>query len=228
MEFADRARLLDPAPMPLELGWERLPNGVLHVAVRTDMHRCTGAMFEWWFASRIETREYRWWHPIDHISSTWIEGTPGVIPGSIHQVEECFTGSPPAKVSIQFREPSEYFGAAAIAAAQASGAVSAMLCVRGGPGHDPRRLPDGSIIGTRLMHIGRDTPWGMTLRSHFFMGEDLAQMGMSADEVAHLFSEEHGARLLQHCYDEFTCLSHVLPSIWLAEGCPQSEIVRPW
>ena len=102
MHFADRTRLLDPAPMPLELGWKRLANGVLHVAIRTDMHRCTGEMFEWWFASRIGDREYRWWHPHDHISSSWIEGTPGTIPGSIHQVEERFTGSPPEKLDPIF------------------------------------------------------------------------------------------------------------------------------
>ncbi len=32
--------LLDPLPLQLETGWERLGNGVLHVAVRTDMRRC--------------------------------------------------------------------------------------------------------------------------------------------------------------------------------------------
>ena len=228
MDFADRARLLDPAPMPLELGWERLPSGVLHVAIRTDMRGCTGAMFEWWFASRIETREYRWWHPLDHISSTWVDGVVGTIPGSIHRVEERFTGSPPEKLSIQFREPAEYFDTAAIAAAQASGAVSALLCVRGGAGHDPRRLPDGSVIGTRLIHVGRDTPWGMVLRSHFFMGEDLAATGMPVAEIEQISPQAHAPGLLQHCYDEFTTLARFLPSIWLAEGCPQSEVVRPW
>jgi DAPG hydrolase PhiG domain len=228
MEFADRARLLDPAPMPLELGWERLPTGVLHVAIRTDMHNCSGEMFEWWFASRIGTREYRWWHPLDHISSAWIEGTPGTIPGSIHQVEERFTGSPPEKLSIQFREPSEYFDAAAIEAAQTSGAVSALLCVRGGAGHQPRRTPDGAVIGTRLIHVGRNVAWGMVLRSHFFMGEDLAATCMPAGEIEKIFPEYSAPGLLQHCYDEFTTLSRVLPSVWLAEGCPQNKIITPW
>lgn len=228
MQFADRARLLNPAPMPLELGWERLPSGVLHVAIRTDMHGCTGDMFEWWFASRIGDREYRWWHPLDHISSAWIEGTAGVIQGSIHQVEERFTGSPPEKLSIQFRDPSEYFDAAAIETARASGAVSALLCIRGGAGHEPRRTPDGAVIGTRLIHVGRNTPWGMVLRSHFFMGEDLAAMGMPAAEIEKIFPAANAPGLLQHCYDEFTTLSRLLPSIWLAEGCDPSKIVRPW
>ena len=75
MDLGQIDRLLDPAPMPLEMGYERLDSGVLHVALRTDMHHCTGAMFEWWFRFRPQTREYLWWHPIDHVSSEWSEGS---------------------------------------------------------------------------------------------------------------------------------------------------------
>lgn len=37
-------RLLDPAPMSLETDYERLPDGVLHLACRTDLHGCNGEM----------------------------------------------------------------------------------------------------------------------------------------------------------------------------------------
>lgn len=110
MNYAERNRLLDPKPMPLELGYERLPDGVLHIAVRTDMRHCSGDMLEWWFASRIGTREYKWWHPLDHISSSWREGVAGVVPGSVHLVEERFTELPATKLSIQFGEPGEFYG----------------------------------------------------------------------------------------------------------------------
>ena len=106
--------------------------------------------------------------------------------------------------------------------------MSALLCVRGGAGHDPRRLPDGSVIGTRLIHVGRDTPWGMVLRSHFFMGEDLSVTGMPEAEIERIFPTANASGLLQHCYDEFTTLSRLLPSIWLAEGCAPDNVVRPW
>src|ERR1700760_4959005 len=109
MDYAERNRLLDPRPMALELGYERLGSGVLHIAIRTDMHNCTGAMLEWWFAKRIDSREYRWWHPLDHISSEWREGTAGIVPGSVHLVEERFTELPATKLSIQFREPTEIY-----------------------------------------------------------------------------------------------------------------------
>ena len=42
MQFSELNRLLNASPMPLELGYERLASGVLHIAVRTDMHGCTG------------------------------------------------------------------------------------------------------------------------------------------------------------------------------------------
>ena len=63
------------------------------MAVRTDLHGCTGEMFEWWFRFRPDTQKYIWWHPVDHISSEWIEGTTDTHVGSIHVVEEIFLAS---------------------------------------------------------------------------------------------------------------------------------------
>ena len=226
MHFADIARLLDPAPMPLEMGYERLDDGVLHVAIRTDMPGCTGAMLEWWFGQRIGTREYRWWHPIDHISSAWIDGEKGQVVGATHLVEECFSGSPPESLSIQFRDPGEAFDAAALHAARASGAVSAVLLARGGMGHDARRDPEGRVIGTRLVHLCRDTGWGMVLRSHFFMGYDLPALGMPRAVMEQTFPEIAAVGLLQHCYDEFSMLSQILPALYRAEGGVEAS--RHW
>jgi hypothetical protein len=76
-----------------------LPDGVLHVAVRTDVHRCTGEMFEWWFRFRPDTQKYIWWHPVDHVLSDWLECRDDTLVGSIHQVEEYFTGLPAAKLA---------------------------------------------------------------------------------------------------------------------------------
>lgn len=229
LRFADRARLLDPRPMPLELGWERSDDGVLHIAIRTDMHGCTGAMLEWWFASRPQTREYRWWHPRDHVSSQWVEGSAGTIPGAIHQVVERFTDLPEQTLSIQFREPAEYFDPAAIAAARAAGDLAALLCISGGEGHQPHRGPDGRVVGTRLIHVGRDTAWGLVLRSHYFMGQDLADLpGFGPGQLEAMFPDAHAPHMLQHCYDEFTFLSRLLPGIWAAEGGSSELTPRPW
>ena len=107
MQLNEVNRLLDPTPLPLETGYERLPDGVLHVACRTDLHGCTGEMFEWWFRSRPDTQQYIWWHPVDHVSSDWLEGSQDTHVGSIHKVEEFFTGMPAEKLLIQFRPNEE-------------------------------------------------------------------------------------------------------------------------
>ncbi len=221
-------RLLDPAPMALEMGFERLPDGVLHVAIRTDMHGCTGEMLEWWFGFRPGTREYVWWHPNDHIESAWSETVSGTHIGSIHQVIERFTGSEPEQLAIQFRDPGEIFNTDRLAAARAAGTVSGLICAHGGPGPTPHRRPDGAVIGTRLIHLCRDTPWGMVLRTHFFMGQDLPGVGMPRPALEQMFPDGLAPRLLQHCYDEFTTLSRFLPPLFAAENRDLRPPVRPW
>lgn len=229
MNLNDVAALLDPAPMPLETGYERLPDGVLHVAARTDMHGCTGAMFEWWFRFRPDTQQYIWWHPRDHVSSDWA-GTlaDDTHVGSVHIVVEEFTGLPAAPLSIQFRDPREFFDPRAYARARESGAVSAAVLARIGLGHEPDRTDAGEVIGGRLLHIGRDTPWGLALRSHFYLGADLPALGAAPQEVVEQFPTAFGIALLQHCYNEFTFLSRFLPSLYLGEHRDTQPVPLPW
>jgi len=231
LNLEDVDRLLDPSPMPLEMGYERLPNGVLHVAVRTDLHKCTGEMFEWWFRFRPDTQKYVWWHPIDHVFSDWIQeanGSEDTHVGSIHVVEEYFSGLPPDKLSIQFRDSREFFDASRYEKARNEGQISAAVCGRVGFSHEPPYNSEGAVLGGRLLHIGRDTEWGCALRSHFYMGQDLPSLGKSPEEVAELFPDTFGQALLQHCYDEFTFLSRFLPSLFIAENRDKVSITPPW
>lgn len=228
MNVSECARLLDPQPLSLETGYERLPNGVLHVACRTDLHDCTGDMFEWWFRFRPDTQKYIWWHPVDHVFSDWIECREGTHVGSIHVVEEFFTGLPAEKLSIQFRDATEFFDASAYRKARDTRAITAAVCARIGLSHSPPRDAAGRLIGGRLLHIGRDTPWGCALRSHFYLGQDLPELGKSPSEIAAIFSDEFGRALLQHCYNEFVFLSRFLPSLYLAENRKALKVQVPW
>lgn len=228
MDLTEAGRLLDPAPMKLETGYERLPSGVLHVACRTDLHRVTGEMFEWWFRFRPDTQKYIWWHPVDHVFSDWIEGTSETHVGSIHVVEEYFTGLPPEKLSIQFRDATEFFDATNYRRARSERAITAAVCGRVGFSHEPPRTPDGTVLGGRLLHIGRDTGWGCALRSHFYMGQDLPALGKSPEEIAELFPDRFGQALLAHCYNEFTFLARFLPSLYIAENRDTVKVEVPW
>lgn len=231
MKLSEAGRLLNPAPMSLEMGWERMESGVLHVAVRTDMHKCTGDMFEWWFRFRPDTQKYIWWHPVDHVFSGWIDvdrSNADTHVGSIHIVEEFFSGLPADKLAIQFRDPREFFDAADYRAARDSACISAAVCGRVGFSHHPPRRDDGAVLGGRLLHIGRDTDWGCVLRSHFFMGQDLPDLGMSPDDIVKHFPDTFGQALLKHCYDEFTFLSRFLPSLYIAENRNRQKVALPW
>lgn len=229
MTIPEMAHLLDPKPLPIETGFERLPNGVLHVAARTDMHACTGEMFEWWFRWRCDTQKYIWWHPVDHVFSDWKgDLRPDTHVGSEHIVTEYFTGLPAADLTIQFRDPTEFFDSDAYAAARAGGAVASAVVARITESWDGPRLPDGQVIGGRMAHIGRDTHWGLVLRSHFFLGYDAPAAGVSPDQMEQMFPVEFGQALLQHAYNEFTFLSKFLPSLYIAEHRDMVTPKVPW
>ncbi|MTD53857.1 DAPG hydrolase family protein [Amycolatopsis pithecellobii] len=229
MDLPEIDQLLTPGPLPLETGYERLPNGALHAAVRTDMHDCTGEMLEWWFRWRCDTQKYIWWHPVDHRSSTW-QGklSADTHIGSEHVISEFFSGLPAQDLVIQFRDPLEFFDPDAYRKAVDSGAVTGAVVGRLGTGHNPPRLPDGRLLGGRLLHIARDTEWGLALRSHFYIGYDLPDLGLPRDEIVQQVTEEFGQALLQHAYDEFTFLSRFLKSLFIAEHRDENPPAVPW
>jgi hypothetical protein len=229
MELHEAESILQTKPLRLETGFERLPSGVLHVAVRTDMHNCNGEMFEWWFRWRCDTQKYVWWHPVDHVSSEWhglLSDTTHI--GSEHFATERLTGMPALDAVVQFREPSEFFNPEDYAAARAEGRISCAVLGRIGIGHNPDRLEDGTVLGGRLLHVGRDTPWGLALRSHFYIGQDLPAAGLSAAQVTETATDEFGESLLQHAYNEFTYLSRFLPSLFIAEHRDERAPALPW
>ncbi|MEC3854235.1 hypothetical protein [Paenarthrobacter ureafaciens] len=96
-----------------------------------------------------------------------------------------------------------------------------------GFGHDAPRREDGSVLGGRLLHSGRDTEWGLALRSHILLGYDLPGTGMSPDQVTAKVHEALGPNPLQHAYDQLAFLSRILPPLYVAENRGMS-IPRPW
>ncbi|WP_285189479.1 hypothetical protein [Rhodococcus sp. MEB041] len=229
MNLADADQLLAPTPLPLEMGYERLDDGSLHIATRTDMHGCTGEMLEWWFRWRCDTQKYIWWHPIDHISSTWAGNLAAdTHVGSEHIVVEKLTGIAATELTIQFRDPTEFFAPHLYRHARENSDISCAVTGRIGNGHTPPRTADGEVLGGRLMHMGRDTPWGLALRSHFYLGTDLPATGLTPVEVEREVPTDTAVALLQHAYNEFTFLSRILPGLHAAEHRDDHPPVAPW
>ncbi|NOX29606.1 MAG: hypothetical protein GXP35_06110 [Actinobacteria bacterium] len=227
MQFADRKRLLDPSPLPLEMGYERLDTGVLHIAVRTDMPGCKGKMLDWWFGWFDNTQKYVWWHPTDHVSSSWDDAwSPGSYVGSTNIVKERMSTPEVHDVHIHFLDPADVFGADELARAKAEGKVSAIVVAQTGIGEEPFRDEQGRPCGAFLCHVVRDTEWGAVLRSHFWLGE-----GGPLDDpdiLAEVIPDEAGPGIVRHAYNEFTYLSHLLPSLYIAERRDIEAPRDPW
>jgi hypothetical protein len=223
---ADQAdALLDPDPLALEMGIQRHPSGVLEVAARTDMRRCKGHMFEWWFRFAPDDQQYAWWHPGDHISSKWWETSLDTHIGSTHEIEERLGGEEVLHLWVAFHDPTELFSTEAYAAARDSGDISAAVCAQIGMGDDPPRDEQGRPRHGRMAHVARDTPYGCVLRSRFWLGEGL---GASPEELRTMLPDEVGLGLMKHAYSEFFYLSEFLPSLYIAEQRDREPIPAPW
>jgi hypothetical protein len=210
-EFEAAHELLGPDPLSLEMGVQRQPSGVLHVAARTDMPGCGGPMFEWWFRSAPDTEQYSWWHPLDHVSSQWRETNPRTHVGSTHVVRERLNGGEIQDLLIYFVDEDEFFGGDHAARARERGDVSGLVCAHIGVGHDAPIDELGRPVGGRMTHIARDTPTGMVLRSRFWLGAG------APEEVARGIPEQMGIDLMQHAHTEFKYLSAFLPSLYIAD-----------
>ncbi len=72
-------RLCDPAPMAVENGWTKLPDGSIQVAFRTALAALTPEMIEWWADWHpLRDQRYRAWHPNEHFGN---RNLPGATPG---------------------------------------------------------------------------------------------------------------------------------------------------
>ena len=224
MDLSEADRLLDPAPLMVETGVERLDSGALRVAARTDMIGCTGAMFEWWFQSAPDTGRYAWWHPRDHVSSQWLEWSPGRHVGSTHVVKESLNGGEVQDLHIHFVDPEEMFDAGAYARARSAGDASVAICATVGIGTEPLRDERGRPANGRMVHLGRDNDFGLVLRSSFWLGG-----GVEAppEVLRALLPDQIGLDLMHHAHTEFKYLARILPALYAAEAEGSTAPV-PW
>ena len=213
MRYEDREWILDPKRLPFESGVERLPDGVMHVAVLTRMPEVRAEMIGWWFGSYMQTTEhYRRWHPRDHHWMDWEDKQPGTHVGAHHLVHETIGGQM-QKLRISFVDPVEEMGPRAVEAGR--------LTVCALPG-----LLDRPVKLGRMVHAASDTAWGCELRSHFWLGivqsefaGGLVQALGNQPWVRRRTASFRAAQALQaHCQEEMTTLAGFLPELYASEG----------
>lgn len=237
-------RLLDPAPLQCETGWCVLEDGVVYVAVRTEMPHVSGEMVDWWFDWHPrESLRYRVWHPTAHLgNSLESPGTPRAKAhwGAVHHpVEDVGVGVVHAR--IEFRAPSE-MGMSSDALDDP--AVASIVC--GYAGDDRLR-----VRHTPMYHVflrgeqenangdqddtkelgpnqnggeGESRGGGVILRSRFWLGAALAPYGPLGKPVARVLNTPFVRRralprglpraLATHCAEEYANLGALLPELY--------------
>ncbi|WP_416047082.1 DAPG hydrolase family protein [Cupriavidus basilensis] len=222
--WLDHASLLDPVPMMLETGVQRLDDGALLVAVRTDLHGCKGRMLDWWFKFFETTQHIKWWHPVDHVEhrgwdAKWKKGER-YYGASIHAVES-LAEIPPVAAKLKFHDPIDVFGTSRVNDAFETRSVSAIVAARIGFGDHVQLDENGDPVSGQMLHITRDTDWGCVLRSRFVLGLDRQATDSSVTDAM-------GLALMRHCYTEFTFLSRFLPSLYFGEHANAEPVPLPW
>ncbi len=172
----DINELLRPQPLRLEMGLTRSTDGLLTVAIRTDLHGCKGRMLDWWFTFFETTQHIRWWHPTT-TSSTGV----GIITGkreryvgaSIAAVE-WLAELPPVAARLKFHGAEEVFAPQPLLEARETQALSAAICARIGFGDEVALDEQGAPLDGEMLHLARDTSYGCVLRSRFLLGKACA------------------------------------------------------
>lgn len=222
--WLDYTSLLNPNPMHLETGIQRLEEGMLMVAVRTDMYNCKGKMLDWWFRFFETTQHIKWWHPVDHIEhrgwdANWKRGESYY--GASIQAVEALAHIPPVLAKLKFHNPREVFGVEQVEEAFNQKRVSAIIAARIGFGEHAKLDINNDPLDGQMLHVARDTPFGCVLRSRFVLG-------MNSKDLSQKPDDDLGFALLRHCYNEFTFLSRFLPSLYFGEKANGEDIPLPW
>ena len=165
MDEADR--LLEPGYLPLENGWTRLRDGTIFVAVRTEMPRATGAMFEWWMGwHTMEHQRYKLWHPRAHVANgtAAMRGDDPALSDrekyrTTHRVSE-YVGDRYERITITFFDPARYFRDPKRGDAHGT---TALVCGR-------VALQRAPLAIGHLIHQIRELPEGTEMRSRFWLG----------------------------------------------------------
>jgi hypothetical protein len=213
--------LLKPGYLPLETGYTRLDKGQHFVAVRTDLPRATGAMFEWWMGWHyMEAQRYKLWHPRAHMDngSREMRGDDPTLSDrekymTTHYVTE-YIGNHRDDIAITFLDPRQFFGDEADLS---GGGTTALVCGR----VDLQKAP--ITIGW-IIHQIRKTDRGSEMRSRFWVGPPQVRGSRPGDPrnwilgsrlVQRLATPGDVARdLLVHCAMEMNHLASFLPDLY--------------
>lgn len=220
MRFRECKALLDSSPMPLETGIERLESGGIHVAVRMCLESLTAQMLDWWFGYECDTNLYQLWHPGAHKFSEWGEyeanHVPGNVIGTTHFIKEQMGPMGLAEMQLKYLDPEELFGED-LKTAKERGDADVVLYGWGGVVMNGTLMKNEKGYPSLMQYVGvgRNTPYGLVLRNHYWLGDEIDLPKSVIESIA---TDELALYLMQHDSNEFHILSKVIPPFYLKEN----------
>ncbi|MBP1626425.1 MAG: hypothetical protein H6Q00_900 [Holophagaceae bacterium] len=220
MRFTECEAMLQSDPLHLETGIERLSSGGIHVAIRMCLENCTAEMLEWWFGCECDTDMYRLWHPGAHKFSKWGEyeanHVPGNVIGSTHFIKETLGNSDVMDMQLKYLDPMDLFGAK-LTEARKRGDADVVLYGWAGIGEnwECERNEQGYPNFMQYVGVGRNTPFGLVLRNHYWFAD---MLDVPSAEVEKMVQDQLGLYMLEHDSNEFHILGKVIPSFYLRDN----------
>lgn len=210
----DRNKMFDTGYFDVETGYCVMEDGTGFLANKTEMPGVTAEMFAWWFAwHALEDVRYKIWVPKDHRYARNMQpekilnfDTPILERnwGTTHEIVEDI-GFGDDRLTIKFKRPEEMgLDASKIGTKYCS-------AIQTGNG-------TGDNLNTVLMHMVRDIPGGIELRSRFWIGYHIVDQkpkkllpdGVEVPLIA-------PQKLFEHNCLEFTNLAALLPKVYAEE-----------
>ncbi len=217
--------MLKADDLPMEIGHCRMPNGSFFVAVQTPMPKLTAKMINWWFDWHPkESLRYRIWFPETHFGISF-EDNPNKQPGDLphwhtthHPIEDIGIGK--EEISIHFLPPAEFgFDTSRFENA----GVETVIC--GLVGSKSNRAKQ--VV--QMCHVVQRTENGLTMRSRFWMGNDIIFLPFLGSKLLgkiantrfarlRLMPDKTGYVMAMHCAQEYANLAQILPELYARFG----------
>lgn len=179
-------------------------------------------MIDWWFGFIHTTDQYIWWHPRDHVFSSWSgpRNNDSTYIGGTHLVHE-YIGGELEKLKINFVSPAVYFGADYQTAFAEKGYGTA-VCGRVGAWNDE---DDEVQWMGHLIHLIKVEPDGVRMRSRFWLGDirpqDKEEDTDANTKFGNMIPENMVRGLVKHCCEEMAILAGKLPALYEQYSRPE-------
>jgi len=133
-----------------------------------------------------------------------------------HFIKESLGGIDVMDMQLKYLDPAEIFGEE-LSKTKERGDADVVLYGWAGIGENWKCPKDdkGRPNFMQYVGVGRDTPYGLVLRNHYWLADEL---GVPAEQAEQMAPEQLALYLMEHDSNEFHILGKVIPSFYLRDN----------